>query len=59
MRSSMSSEEEPQPSGAEADGTDGPSQGPSLKLIYSLIVLAMVLAIGLAALIVLPFYERR
>jgi hypothetical protein len=55
----MSSEEEPQPSGAEADGTDGPSPGPSLKLIYSLIVLAMVLAIGLAALIVLPFYERR
>jgi hypothetical protein len=43
----------------EAD--DAPSQGPgpNLILIYSLIALAMVVAIGLALTIVLPFYHRR
>ncbi len=34
------------------------SQGPSLILLYSLIALALVVAIGLAMLIVLPFYRR-
>ncbi len=34
------------------------SQGPSLILLYSLIVLAIVVAIGLALLIVLPFHRR-
>jgi hypothetical protein len=34
-------------------------RGPSLTLIYSLIVLAMLAAIAVAALIVLPFYNRR
>ncbi len=34
-------------------------QGPSLKLLYSLIALALAVAIALAALIVLPFYMRR
>ncbi len=33
--------------------------GPNLALIYSLIVLAMVAAIAVAALVVLPFYHRR
>jgi len=33
--------------------------GPSLTLIYSLIVLAMLAAIVVAAMIVLPFYHRR
>lgn len=32
--------------------------GPSLILIYSLIVLAMLAAIAVAAFIVLPFYHR-
>jgi hypothetical protein len=36
-----------------------PSSGPNLKLIYSLIAVALVAAIGFAALIVLPFYHRR
>jgi hypothetical protein len=36
-----------------------PSQGPNLKLIYTLIALALVVAVGVAALIVLPFYQRR
>ncbi|MGA3129436.1 MAG: hypothetical protein ABSD59_01455 [Terracidiphilus sp.] len=35
------------------------SQGPSLILLYSLITLALAVAIALAALIVLPFYQRR
>jgi len=35
------------------------SSGPSLALLYSLIALALAAAIGVAALIVLPFYRRR
>ena len=42
----------------DADG-DEPSQGPNLVLLYSLIALALAVAIGLAVLIVLPFYQRR
>lgn len=34
-------------------------QGPNLTLIYSLIGLALLVAVGIAALIVLPFYQRR
>ncbi len=41
-----------------ASSNDQP-QGPNLKLLYSLIVLALLTAIGLAILIVLPFYQRR
>jgi hypothetical protein len=35
------------------------SRGPNLVLLYSLIALALVAAIGLAGLIILPFYRRR
>jgi hypothetical protein len=35
------------------------SQGPSLKLLYALVVVALAAAIGLALLIVMPFYRRR
>jgi hypothetical protein len=35
------------------------AQGPNLVLLYSLIALALAVAIGLAWLIVLPFYQRR
>jgi hypothetical protein len=38
---------------------DGPSAGPNLTLIYSLIALALAAAIGFALLIVFPFYHRR
>ncbi len=38
---------------------DEPSRGPNLTLIYSLMALALLAAIGCAALIVLPFYRRR
>jgi len=36
-----------------------PAQGPSLKLLYGLLALALAAAIGFALLIVLPFYHRR
>jgi hypothetical protein len=35
------------------------TKGPNLTLLYSLIALALAAAIGLAALIVRPFYLRR
>jgi hypothetical protein len=40
------------------DPEDEPRRGPSLVLLYSLIALALVVALGLAGLIVLPFYRR-
>lgn len=46
---------DPRQPGAEDDR----SQGPNLKLIYSLIILAMLIALGIAAWIVMPFYLRR
>ena len=42
-----------------ADPTDDKRSGPSLKLAYSLLALALVAAICIALLIVLPFYHRR
>lgn len=44
---------------AEGAENDEPSKGPSLILMYSLIVLAIVVATAIAAIIVLPFYLRR
>jgi hypothetical protein len=43
----------------QAGQEDKPSQGPNLKLLYGLLALALAAAIGLALLIVLPFYRRR
>jgi hypothetical protein len=40
-------------------GDAGKSEGPNLKLIYSLIALALLAAMALAGLIVLPFYRGR
>jgi hypothetical protein len=44
---------------SDAASEDTPSQGPNLTLLYSLIGLALVLAIGFAMMIVFPFYRRR
>ena len=44
---------------AQTQVDDQPSPGPNLTLIYSLIALALVAAIGFPLLIVLPFYHRR
>ena len=38
---------------------DQSAQGPSLTLLFGLLVLALAAAIGFALLIVLPFYHRR
>lgn len=38
---------------------DPPSSGPSLTLLYSLIALALAAAIGIALMIVYPFYRNR
>jgi hypothetical protein len=43
----------------EADAVDSPSQGPNLRLLYSLVALALIAAIGFALMIVLPFHHRR
>jgi hypothetical protein len=53
------SDTEREPDNLEQDREDEPSRGPSLTLIYSLVVLALAAAIGFALLIVLPFYRRR
>lgn len=48
---------------AEPGGSDPvpeePASGANLKLIYSLIALAILAAIAVAFFIVLPFYHRR
>ena len=47
-------------SASSSDPNDEESgRGPNLTLIYTLIVLAMIAAIAVAAFIVLPFYHRR
>jgi len=38
---------------------DEPGPGVNLKLIYSLLALAILAAITIAVFIVLPFYQRR
>jgi hypothetical protein len=54
---------EPDPAQPEPDAEEPPSsernQGPNLILLYSLIALALATAIGLALMIVMPFYHRR
>ena len=44
---------------SQGDEETRPPNGPSLKLVYSLIGLALLAAIGFALMIVLPFYNRR
>jgi hypothetical protein len=49
----------PEPAQSASEADDSSSQGPNLPLIYSLIALAMAAAIGVALMIVFPFYHRR
>jgi hypothetical protein len=58
MIPTMDSLERPGADPKDADGGE-PVPGPNLVLLYSLIALALAVAIGLAWLIVLPFYQRR
>lgn len=50
-----------QPENPKSDRAENhePSRGPNLVLMYSLIALAILVAFGCAAMIVLPFYLRR
>jgi hypothetical protein len=48
-----------QPPTPGASDPDENSTGPSLTLLYSLIGLALLVAIGFALLIVAPFHHRR
>ena len=50
---------DPPPTVPAPEDEDPPSTGPSLTLLYSLVALALIAAIGFALLIVLPFYNRR
>jgi hypothetical protein len=43
----------------QSEQEEEPSKGPNLVLLYSLIALALVAAIGFAMMIVMPFYLRR
>ena len=52
------SDPEKKPASGETPDNDR-SSGPSLKLIYSLIALAVVAALFFAGMIVLPFYRGR
>ena len=53
------SERDPHNPQPQREESDEPSKGPSLVLLYSLIALALLLAVAAAAMIVLPFYEHR
>jgi hypothetical protein len=52
-------EPELEPAKSELETGEAASRGPNLALIYSLIALAMAAAIGVALMIVMPFYNRR
>jgi hypothetical protein len=53
------SELERRPASSGVEEEDGHGKGPNLVLIYGLLVLALAAAIGLALMIVFPFYHRR
>jgi hypothetical protein len=53
------SDEDDRRAAAESEPGNEPAQGVNLKLIYSLIALALVVAIAVAVMIVLPFYRAR
>ena len=58
MTPTMDNVDRPETGQKDADGGE-PVPGTNLVLLYSLIALALAVAIGLAALIVLPFYMHR
>ena len=53
------SKHERQPAPAEENDADNAPRGVNLALIYGVMLVALLIAIGLATLIVLPFYHRR
>lgn len=59
MPLNMSDREQLEKRGSNPEAEEPPSQGPSLVLLYSLIGIALLAAIFIAGLIVLPFYQHR
>ncbi|MGD0800389.1 MAG: hypothetical protein ABR906_03655 [Terracidiphilus sp.] len=55
----MSEPENPNEQSPQTSPEENSAQGPSLKLLFGLLALALAAAIGFAVLIVLPFYQRR
>jgi hypothetical protein len=49
---------DPRPPTSDSSEPDEPASGPSLTLLYSLIGLALLFAVGFALLIVAPFHHR-
>ncbi len=49
----------PRPPDKEDDEDDGPHGSINLVLVYSLLGLAIIVAVAVAVFIVLPFYHRR
>jgi len=49
----------PKPSASSMGPDERDRQGPNLTLLYSLITLALMAALAIAATIVLPFYRTR
>ena len=47
------------PGGQANEPPEESPRGPNLKLLYGIILLAMIAATGIALMIVLPFYSRR
>ena len=45
--------------GGEEDPAERAPRGVNLAVVYGLMLLALLIAIGLATLIVLPFYQHR
>lgn len=52
------SSEKPVARDAQAE-EDEPAQGPNLVALYSFLGLALLIALGIAAFIILPFYQHR
>jgi len=55
---SLPPDPDPTPPTPDPSELDEPTSGPSLTLLYSLIGLALFVAIGFALLIVAPFHHR-
>jgi hypothetical protein len=55
---SLPPQPDPTPPTPSSPELDEPSSGPSLTLLYSLIGLVLIAAIGFALLIVAPFHHR-
>lgn len=53
------SDSRPPSSSPEEDDADKAPRGVNLYVVYGIMLFALLVAIGLATLIVLPFYHRR